>query len=96
MIATGVSLALTISCKMVGLFAFLAVGTAVVIDLWNLLDIRRGLTIVRRRFETVLIVAGTRREALCRARVWPHPRAGRRLHVLVLGPLHDPHALGPR
>lgn len=47
MLLTGVFLSLTISCKMVGLFAFMTVGTAVVIDLWNLLDIRRGLTIVR-------------------------------------------------
>ncbi|GAA5878788.1 hypothetical protein JCM16303_007182 [Sporobolomyces ruberrimus] len=42
MLLTGVFLSLTISCKMVGLFAFLAVGTAVVVDLWNLLDIKRG------------------------------------------------------
>lgn len=44
---TGVFLSLTISCKMVGLFAFLTVGTAVVVDLWGLLDIRRGHSIVR-------------------------------------------------
>ena len=42
MLATGISLALTISCKMVGLFAFFTIGTAVVIDLWNILDIKRG------------------------------------------------------
>lgn len=46
MIATGVGLALTISCKMVGLFTFLTVGTAVLVDLWGLLDIKRGHTIV--------------------------------------------------
>lgn len=45
MILTGVFLSLTISCKMVGLFAFLTVGSAVLLDLWNLLDYRRGLTI---------------------------------------------------
>jgi len=32
---------------MVGLFAFLAVGTAVVVDLWNILDVRRGHSMVR-------------------------------------------------
>lgn len=48
--ATGVSLALTISCKGVGLFTFMTIGMAVVIDLWNLLDIRRGLTLVRLPF----------------------------------------------
>lgn len=47
MILTGIFLSLTISCKMVGLFAFLTVGTAVILDLWNLLDIKRGLTLVR-------------------------------------------------
>ncbi|KWU46308.1 PMT-domain-containing protein, partial [Rhodotorula sp. JG-1b] len=45
MTLTGVFLSLTISCKMVGLFAFLSVGTAVAVDLWNLLDVKRGLTI---------------------------------------------------
>ncbi|GAA5848504.1 hypothetical protein JCM9279_006585 [Rhodotorula babjevae] len=42
LVLTGVFLSLTISCKMVGLFAFLAVGTAVIVDLWNILDVRRG------------------------------------------------------
>ncbi|GAA5931969.1 hypothetical protein JCM1841_006118 [Sporobolomyces salmonicolor] len=52
MLLTGVFLSLTISCKMVGLFAFMAVGTAVIVDLWGLLDIRRGHTIehVTRHF----------------------------------------------
>lgn len=43
---TGVSLALTLGCKMVGLFTFLTIGVAVAIDLWNILDIRRGHTMV--------------------------------------------------
>lgn len=47
MTLTGVFLSLTISCKMVGLFAFMTVGFAVVLDLWQLLDVRRGLSIVR-------------------------------------------------
>ncbi|KDN48450.1 glycosyltransferase family 39 protein [Tilletiaria anomala UBC 951] len=42
MFATGTNLALTMSCKMVGLFTFLSIGSAVALDLWNLLDIRRG------------------------------------------------------
>lgn len=52
MTLTGVFLSLTISCKMVGLFAFLSVGTAVAVDLWNLLDVKRGLTIVSSWSET--------------------------------------------
>lgn len=43
LIATGVNLALTMSCKMVGLFTFATIGTAVLFDLWKLLDVRRGL-----------------------------------------------------
>ncbi|KAJ3036664.1 hypothetical protein HDV00_002488 [Rhizophlyctis rosea] len=41
---TGVSLALTTGVKMVGLFTVACVGIAVLFDLWELLDIRRGLT----------------------------------------------------
>ncbi|PWZ03574.1 putative PMT4-dolichyl-phosphate-mannose--protein O-mannosyltransferase [Testicularia cyperi] len=43
--ATGVNLAMTMSCKMVGLFTFMTIGAAVLFDLWKLLDIRRGLEI---------------------------------------------------
>jgi dolichyl-phosphate-mannose-protein mannosyltransferase len=43
-VTTGVFLSLTISCKMNGLFTFMTIGTAVAIDLWNLLDHRRGLS----------------------------------------------------
>lgn len=46
--ATGISLALTISCKMVGVLTFATIGGAVLFDLWDLLDIRRGLSM--RRF----------------------------------------------
>lgn len=45
MVATGVNLALTLSCKMVGLLTFLTIGSAVLVDLWNLLDIKRGLSV---------------------------------------------------
>ncbi|KAF9163839.1 hypothetical protein DFQ26_002095 [Actinomortierella ambigua] len=43
LVATGVSIGLTTSVKMVGLFTVATVGMAVLYDLWNLLDIRRGL-----------------------------------------------------
>ncbi|BEJ14723.1 hypothetical protein CspHIS471_0404900 [Cutaneotrichosporon sp. HIS471] len=42
MLATGASLAFTLGCKMVGLFTFLTVGSAVIWDLWGILDIKRG------------------------------------------------------
>ncbi|KAF0357977.1 glycosyltransferase family 39 protein [Gigaspora margarita] len=44
MIASGVTLGLTLSVKLVGLFTVLTIGIAVIVDLWNLLDIKRGLT----------------------------------------------------
>jgi dolichyl-phosphate-mannose-protein mannosyltransferase len=46
LIATGVALSFVMSTKYVGLFTFVTIGGAVAIDLWNLLDIRRGLPIV--------------------------------------------------
>ncbi|KAG8889578.1 hypothetical protein FRB98_003640 [Tulasnella sp. 332] len=44
MFATGTFLACTLGCKMVGLFTFLTIGTAVIVDLWQLLDIKKGLS----------------------------------------------------
>lgn len=42
---TGVALSCTISTKYVGAFTFATVGLAVMIDLWNLLDYKAGLTL---------------------------------------------------
>ncbi|KAG0302014.1 hypothetical protein BGZ98_007863 [Dissophora globulifera] len=44
LLATGVSIALTTSVKMVGLLTVATIGVAVLCDLWVLLDIRRRLT----------------------------------------------------
>ncbi|KAL7267354.1 Dolichyl-phosphate-mannose--protein mannosyltransferase 4 [Rhizina undulata] len=44
LLLTGVSLSCVISTKYVGVFTFVTIGSAVAIDLWNLLDVRRGLT----------------------------------------------------
>ncbi|KAL1986897.1 hypothetical protein VTN96DRAFT_5314 [Rasamsonia emersonii] len=41
LLLTGISLSCVISTKYVGLFSFITIGSAVVIDLWNLLDINR-------------------------------------------------------
>ncbi|RIA96567.1 glycosyltransferase family 39 protein [Glomus cerebriforme] len=49
LVTSGVSLGLTISVKMVGLFTVMTIGVAVLIDLWNLLDIKRGLTMTQFR-----------------------------------------------
>ncbi|KAJ3059044.1 hypothetical protein HK102_010183, partial [Quaeritorhiza haematococci] len=41
---TGVGLALTMGVKMVGLFIVATIGIATLIDLWRLLDIKKGLS----------------------------------------------------
>jgi dolichyl-phosphate-mannose-protein mannosyltransferase len=46
LLATGASLACTLGCKMVGLFTFASVGAAVVWDLWGILDVTKGFTMV--------------------------------------------------
>lgn len=46
MVATGVFLACTLGCKMVGLFTFFTIGTAVAVDLWNILDINKRYPMV--------------------------------------------------
>lgn len=42
LLLTGVSLSCVISTKYVGVFTFVTIGAAVMIDLWNLLDIKRA------------------------------------------------------
>jgi dolichyl-phosphate-mannose-protein mannosyltransferase len=44
--ATGIALSCVMSTKYVGLFTYFTIGGAVAVDLWNLLDIRRGLPMV--------------------------------------------------
>lgn len=41
LLLTGISLSCVISTKYVGLFTFVTIGSAVLIDLWNLLDVNR-------------------------------------------------------
>ncbi|AGO10370.1 AaceriABL085Wp [[Ashbya] aceris (nom. inval.)] len=43
--ATGLSLSFVISTKYVGVFTFGMIGTAVVVNLWQLLDVRAGLSL---------------------------------------------------
>ena len=47
LLLTGVALSCVISTKYVGVFTFVTIGAAVAIDLWNMLDYRRGLTLQR-------------------------------------------------
>lgn len=45
LLLTGVSMSCVISTKYVGVFTFVTIGAAVAIDLWNLLDYKRGLSL---------------------------------------------------
>ncbi|KAI9022268.1 glycosyltransferase family 39 protein [Phycomyces nitens] len=44
LILSGVMMAMTLSVKMVGLFIVATVGVSVLVDLWRLLDLQRGLS----------------------------------------------------
>ena len=44
--STGFCLACTLGCKMVGLLTFMTIGGAVVWDLWGILDIKKGHSMV--------------------------------------------------
>ena len=39
------------SVKLVGLFVVTTIGICVLVDLWELMDIKRGLTMVRKKKE---------------------------------------------
>ncbi|KAG2222952.1 hypothetical protein INT45_012930 [Circinella minor] len=45
LVAAGASMAMTLSVKMVGLFTVGSIGVAATVDIWNLLDIRHGLSL---------------------------------------------------
>ncbi|OMJ22116.1 Dolichyl-phosphate-mannose-protein mannosyltransferase 4 [Smittium culicis] len=51
---TGLFLGCAFSCKLVGLFTYVSVGVLVIIDLWNILDIKRdnSIRICVRHFST--------------------------------------------
>jgi dolichyl-phosphate-mannose-protein mannosyltransferase len=62
LLSTGVALSCVISTKYVGTFTFATVGTAVLVDLWNLLDFKAGLTLkqfarhfVARAFSLIIL-----------------------------------------
>jgi hypothetical protein len=68
LLATGCCLACTLGCKMVGLFTFFTIGAAVLWDLWGILDIKRGHSMVSpldeapqqtRPFDSVFFAAQT-------------------------------------
>jgi len=88
--ATGTFLACTLGCKMVGLLTFATIGTGVLIDLWQLLDIRKGLTMVR--FRSLLstapshtLLTGTIRQTFCCSCFRSYRLAFHYLPLILLG-----------
>ncbi|KAL0087197.1 glycosyltransferase family 39 protein [Phycomyces blakesleeanus] len=64
LILSGVMMAMTLSVKMVGLFIVATVGVSVLVDLWGLLDLQRGLSMgqfmkhfLARAFALIIIPA---------------------------------------
>ena len=97
LIATGVALSFVMSTKYVGLFTFVTIGAAVAVDLWNLLDYRRGLPIVHPPLHSQGIdVLGTIRTSLCSSILRTYRPSVLHLLVLVLAPLCDPLEIGSR
>ncbi|KAJ1879218.1 Dolichyl-phosphate-mannose--protein mannosyltransferase 4, partial [Kickxella alabastrina] len=47
LLATGAMLGCVVSCKLVGLFTITLIGSAVIYDLWRIIDIRRGTTMTQ-------------------------------------------------
>ncbi|ORY95667.1 Dolichyl-phosphate-mannose-protein mannosyltransferase-domain-containing protein [Syncephalastrum racemosum] len=50
MTATAAAMGMTLSVKMVGLFLVGSIGTVVLVDIWDLLDARRGISLKRLTF----------------------------------------------
>src|SRR5450631_1142350 len=88
MCTTGVFLACTLGCKMVGLFTFFTVGTAVLVDMWDILDIRKRYPMVRvivRLWSNSHIILGPRDETFLCSCPWSHRRTVHCLLLLLLG-----------
>ncbi|KAJ2197273.1 Dolichyl-phosphate-mannose--protein mannosyltransferase 4 [Coemansia sp. RSA 520] len=47
LLSTGAMLGCAVSCKMVGLLTMMLIGSAVLYDLWRIIDIRRGTTMAQ-------------------------------------------------
>lgn len=103
--ATGFFLACTLGCKMVGLLTFCTIGTAVVWDLWGLLDIRRShpLSMVRSfafdQFQSSLtptsfLCTGAVLETFPGQSDLPDRRPVLHLPLVLLDPFQDPLLLG--
>ena len=95
LMATGVSLSFVMSTKYVGLFTFFTIGGAVAVDLWNLLDYRRGLPIVTPSQTAADLIERIRSPLCCSISYVDRPPF-RPLSLLVLVALCDPYSFRSR
>lgn len=86
---------------MVGLFVVATIGVCVLVDLWDLMDIKRGLTMVswllNYGYSRILItLIETLYETLQRTRTMSDRIAHRRVPLLVLRPLCNSESIRTR
>ena len=86
---------------MVGLFTFLTIGAAVLVDLWNILDYKKGLSMVGRKIgssssfhEVKMYSPGTSLAPLFCASSGSYSPAFDRVPVILLDSLQSPQIFG--
>lgn len=90
---TGAFLACSLGCKMVGLFTFFTIGTAVLVDLWDILDVKKGHTMVCACIGVVSVgmaltfPTGTLHASFCSSRNWFDRCPCYHVFVVLLHPL---------
>ena len=96
LIATGVFMACTWGSKVNGILTVFAIGVAVLADLWDILDIRKGYTMVCLHrfgldFCANVLITGPLYTTLCGKSHWPDSRPRDRVPLLLLCTFRDPH-----
>jgi dolichyl-phosphate-mannose--protein O-mannosyl transferase len=88
-------MACTWGSKVNGILTVFTIGIAVIIDLWDVLDIKKGHSMVRfypfLHPQGLTTIPGLLYKALGCKSIWIDSRAFHRLSFLFLRPLLDPH-----
>jgi dolichyl-phosphate-mannose-protein mannosyltransferase len=99
LIATGVFMACTWGSKVNGILTVFTIGIAVLIELWDILDIKKGHTMVRlqlhSRLDSKPSFIGPFQPTLFGKGRWLNHRAIYTVPVILLGPLYRPHSFWP-
>ena len=93
-------MACTWGSKVNGILTVFTIGIAVIIDLWDVLDIKKGHSMVCFHLfflhsQGLTTISGLLYKALGCQSHWIHSRAIHRLSFLFLRPLLDPHDVWP-